>query len=381
VPAELVVKWQSDIGGTITPPTVAGGKVFVARPEQHELLAIDQATGKTAWTFTAGGRIDSPPTVYGDCVLFGCRDGFAYSLRAADGELAWRYQAARDPRRIVASGQIESASPLHGSVLVQDGTLWFTAGRSSYLDGGLDLYRMNPVTGQLVSRTEICSPDRETGQQPKQYGPSSMPGARSDILAADDAHVYLRDLTFGKNGVEVPDRAPHLFALTDYLDDTWPHRSYWVFGTEPSIATGCSGRDRTLLYGRLLVFDDSTAYGYGRETVHWSNEFEDGDYRLFARRKSEQKAHWNQSVPVHLRTMLLAGDVLFAAGAGPAPSRNPGRQVVSDTPLLLAISSADGNLLAKYPLSGPAAFNGLAAAGGDLLLVLEDGQLLCMTRK
>ncbi|HYW78783.1 MAG TPA: PQQ-binding-like beta-propeller repeat protein, partial [Thermoguttaceae bacterium] len=166
LPIALTPKWQTPIGPPITAPTAAGGKLFVACPDQHELRAIDLRSGQTAWTFTTGGRIDSPPTIHEGQVLLGCRDGYVYSLRAADGALAWRFRAARDPRRIVANGRVESASPVHGSVLVQDGAVCFTAGRSSYLDGGIDLYRLNPSTGEQLSRTEIYSPDPETGLQP-----------------------------------------------------------------------------------------------------------------------------------------------------------------------------------------------------------------------
>jgi outer membrane protein assembly factor BamB len=356
--------------------------VFVALRDQHELLALDAVSGEIAWTFHAGGRIDSPPTIQAGQVLFGSRDGYVYALRASDGVLAWRFRAARDPRRIVASGQCESASPVHGSVLVQDGALAFTAGRSSYLDGGLDLYRLNPATGEMLSKTDIYSPDPVTGRQPKQYGPNSMPGARSDILAADDEYLYLRDLTFTKEGTEVTDRKPHLFTLTDFLDDTWTHRSYWIYGTKSSISTGCSGRDRKLLYGRLLVFDDTTVYGYGRETVHWSNEFEDGRYRIFARRRDSDKPLWSQPVPVHVRAMVLAGDVLFAAGGGCAPGKPPVSQpLFHDERLLLAFNAADGSELARHPIPVAPVFDGMAAARGELLLVLEDGTVTCLTEK
>ncbi len=378
VPAALTQKWQTEIGENLTAPTVANGKVFVARPDQHELLAIDSRTGKTAWTFTTGGRIDSPPTIHKGQVLFGCCDGYVYSPRADDGALAWRFRGARDPRRIVANGQVESASPIHGSVLVQDGTLSFTAGRSSYLDGGLDLYRLDPATGEMLSKTEIYSPDPETGRQPKQYGPNTMPGARSEILAADDKYVYLRDLTFTKEGTEVSDRKPHLFTMTDFLDDTWTHRSYWIFGTKSSISTGCSGRDRKLLYGRILVHDNTTVYGYGREVVHWSSEFEDGPYRIFARHCDADKSHWSKPVPVHVRAMVLAGDIIFVAGAGPSPGKAPEKQNASPTPLLLAISASDGTELARHPIPAAPVFNGMAAAEGELYLTLENGQLLCM---
>ena len=48
---------------------------------------------------------------------------------------------------------------------------------------------------------------------------------------------------------------------------------------------------------------------------------------------------------------------------------------------LLAISASDGSELARYPISAPPVFDGMAAAGGQLLLSLENGQLLCMGAK
>jgi hypothetical protein len=381
ISADLSIKWQTEAAGELTAPTAAGGRIFVARPEQHEVLALDSQTGEARWSFTPGGRVDSPPTIAGGQVAFGCRDGYVYCLRATDGELVWRFQAARNPWRIVDCGQLEAASPVHGSVLVKDGTVAFVAGRSSYLDGGLDLYRLDLATGETLSKTVIYSPDPETGRQPEQYGPNGMPGGRSDILAADDQFIYLRDLTFNHEGHEVSDREPHLFTLTDYLDDTWTHRSYWVFGTKSSISTGCSGRDRSLLYGRLLAFDDKTVYGYGRQNVHWSSEFEDGEYRVFARHRDADSVHWSRQVPFHVRALVLADDAIFAAGAGPAPGKPPHRQNVSPTPLVLALSAKDGAELDRCPIPAAPVFNGMAAADGGLLLSLENGQVICLGEK
>ena len=381
VPTALGPKWQSDVGAKITPPTAAGGRVFVARPDRHELIALDAASGKPAWTFTADGRIDSPPTLHNGRVLFGSHDGYVYCLRATDGALAWRLRAARRDEHIVADGQVESCWPVHGAVLVHDDTLALAAGRSSYLDGGIDLLRVNPATGDVLSQTSIYSPDPETGRQPQQYGPNGMPGARSDILAADDRYLYLRDLTFNHEGTEVDDRRAHLFTLTDFLDTTWTHRSYWIFGTKSSISTGCSGQNRNLLYGRLLALDDTTVYGYGRTKVHWSSEFEDGPYRVFARRRDADEPLWSVAVPMRVRALLLAGDELFIAGAGPTPGLAPQKQNVSPDPLLLAISTKDGSELSRRTLPAAPVFDGMAAAGGELLITLESGQVMCLAGK
>ena len=45
---------------------------------------------------------------------------------------------------------MESIWPVHGSVLVLNNTVYFSAGRSSWLDNGIDLYGLDPVTGELL---------------------------------------------------------------------------------------------------------------------------------------------------------------------------------------------------------------------------------------
>jgi len=381
VPAALRRKWQMKAGRKITAPTVAEGKVFAASVDEHGICAIDADSGREMWHFTAGARVDSPPTLYNGRVIFGSRDGYVYSLRASDGELDWRLRIARDRRRISVCGQLESASPVLGSVLVRDGVVYSTAGRSSYLDGGIDLCRLEPETGRVLSRTPIYSPDPETGKQPAQFAPAAMPGARADILTGDESCIYLRDMVFDKRGAVLPEGNAHLFTLTDFLDDSWAHRSYWIFGKNCSIATGCSRRDRNLIFGRLLVFDESMIYGYGRKQVHWSNQLQDGAYRLFAVNRDDGKAKWSKSLKIHIRAMVLADKVIFIAG--PHIDTSEGQIDINESrpAVLIAISASDGAELAQYQLDSTPVFDGMAAAYGRLYISMENGNLLCMSEK
>ncbi|MHC4155035.1 MAG: outer membrane protein assembly factor BamB family protein [Planctomycetota bacterium] len=378
VPAVLRRKWQVRVGDKLTAPVVASSKVLVASVDEHTVAAIDADTGEAAWRFTAGARVDSPPTLHQGRAIFGSRDGYVYNVRASDGKLTWRLRAARDDRRIAAHGQLESASPVLGSVLVRDEIVYATAGRSSYMDGGIDLYRLQPLTGETLSKTSIYSPDPETGRQPKQSAPATMPGARADILTADDSHVYLRDMVFSKHGVNVGEGKPHLFTLTDFLDDSWTHRSFWIFGTKCSISTGCSGRDRNLIYGRLIVFNESNIYGYGRKQVHWSNMLQDGPYRVFGMSRGETAKRWEKAVPIQVRAMVLTGKVLFVAGLLAEEIDGPDGPDESRGAVLMAISASDGTELARCPLDCPPVFDGMAAAYGRLYISMKDGSLLCL---
>jgi outer membrane protein assembly factor BamB len=102
VPSTLAQVWETELGGKLTAPVIAGGRLFVASTETHEVCALDAGSGKELWRFTAGGRVDSPPTVHEGRVLFGCADGWVYCLSANDGRLAWRFRAAPADVRIMA---------------------------------------------------------------------------------------------------------------------------------------------------------------------------------------------------------------------------------------------------------------------------------------
>ena len=110
--------------------------VFVASVDTHTVYAMDAGSGEQLWHYTTGARIDSPPTIYRGRVLFGSADGWVYCLRAADGQLAWRFRAAPSDERMTAFEQVESVWPVPGNVLVQDGVAYCVAGRSMFLDGG-----------------------------------------------------------------------------------------------------------------------------------------------------------------------------------------------------------------------------------------------------
>ena len=149
--------WATAIGGRLTPPVIAAGKVRGDRGT-HTVHALDAATGRTLWAYTSGGQTDTPPTYHNGLVIFGSADGYVTALRAADGVLAWRFRAAPVDQRLMAWEAIESVWPVHGSVLVlpgaggepatAGGVVYCTAGRSIYLDGGIRFLRLRRRTGE-----------------------------------------------------------------------------------------------------------------------------------------------------------------------------------------------------------------------------------------
>ncbi|UCF14274.1 MAG: PQQ-binding-like beta-propeller repeat protein, partial [Phycisphaerales bacterium] len=157
VSSQLKDCWNVRVGDRISAPAIANGTVVVSAIDEHKIIALDAENGQRKWTFTAGGRVDSPPTIYRELALFGSADGWVYCLRLTDGELIWRFRAAPQELNTVALGQVESVWPVHGSVLVLDGIAYAAAGRSSHIDGGIILYGLDPATGKVLYKEHIVS--------------------------------------------------------------------------------------------------------------------------------------------------------------------------------------------------------------------------------
>jgi hypothetical protein len=383
---------------------IAEGKAFVAQIDAHAVHALDANDGKLLWSYTAGGRVDSPPTVYQGLALFGGADGWVYCLRALDGALVWRFRGARDDRRVVAYGQLESAWPVHGNVLVEDGVAYFAAGRSTFLDGGIFLCGLDVKTGRRLFVSRLSDRDPETGEQPKSavrgFG---MLGVLPDVLSSDGTFIYMRHVKFDRQGVEQEQPGLHLFTPTGFLDDSWWHRSYWIYGTQ--FIAGWGGWWRAgnrAPAGRILVFDEASIYGFGRTFYPPGNagQWRMGEYyRLFATSKEPElleqpkpkekrrgqprvvkslvKCRWSERADLEARAMVLADQTLFVAGPLGQTHRSLDAFDGKEGIRLRAISTADGSTLAEHELDSLPVFDGLAAAGGRLFLATKAGRVLC----
>ncbi|MCP4257195.1 MAG: PQQ-binding-like beta-propeller repeat protein [Planctomycetes bacterium] len=201
IPAQLSEQWQVRLRGRLTPPVVSDNRVYAAARDEHTLYVCDFEDGRELWRFTAGGRIDSPPSVYGELVLFGCADGRVYCLRASDGELVWRFTAAPSEKSIVAFGQLESPWRVHGSVLMKDGIAYFTAGRSTYIDGGIRVFGLEPATGKVLYETclDTWARTREDAENKPFIPGYHMEGANSDILVSEGDFIYLGQYKFDRS--------------------------------------------------------------------------------------------------------------------------------------------------------------------------------------
>lgn len=266
VSAKLTSSWQLQLDGSITQPVVSGKMLFIASRDTHTVYAVKTDTGKKFWSFTAGGRVDSSPTLYKGLVLFGCGDGNVYCLRQSDGGLMWKFQAAPHRRLIQSFGQLESAWPLNGSVLILDGLAYVSAGRSTYLDGGLYLYAIEPLTGRVVYQHQEIGPYEDHAID---FGHSYWSeGTRNDVLVSDGESIYIMQLRFDKKLRPDPAKTEsllgdrklgrHIFSTAGFLDDEWYNRAFWMHS---NIWPGFYLANQASNSGQLLVFDETTTYG------------------------------------------------------------------------------------------------------------------------
>jgi hypothetical protein len=390
------------------------------------------------WHFTAGGRIDSPPTIHRGLVLFGSRDGRVYCLRERDGQLVWRFLAAPRDRRIGSFDQIESSWPVHGSVLIVDNVAYFTAGRSTYLDGGILVYGLDPETGEILHRGRLEGPHPDIhGQRDYAF---YLLGANSDVLVSQDGFVYMRQkkMTPQLQEVDIPvlsskgaqDVGLHVFSTSGLLDDSWYNRTFWMYSKR---WPGFQLANQASKTGQLLVVDEQQTYavrafyrrnvhspmffpgkeGYlvfadananepqivgepgSREPVRWLPQSDYWRARGDEVRKLESEAFgldkmmgytraempvWMLWLPVRVRAMVKAGETLYLAGAPDAFDADDPYAVFEARRggQLVAVSAKDGTKRTEMQLDHPPVFDGMIAAHGHLFVSLRDGSVVCL---
>jgi hypothetical protein len=129
-----------------------------------------------------------------------------------------------------------------------------------------------------------------------------MPAALPDVLSSRGDLVYMRSQPMRPDGTRLPLEAmpsaadadkgapppiqkaehAHLFCPTGFLDDSYWHRTYWMYGSR--FVSGWCGyflAGQAAPAGRILVFDDETVYGFGRKPQYyrWTTPIE---HQLFA---------------------------------------------------------------------------------------------------
>jgi outer membrane protein assembly factor BamB len=314
-PGLLAADWKDNpsVKGLVTAPVVAGGRVFAAACDTHTLFALDARNGKTLWTFSAGGRIDSPPTIHEDLCLFGAHDGWVYCVNTKDGELAWRFRAAPRETRILSYGQLESPWPVPGSVLVDNGRAFVAAGRHPAADGGVRVCALNARTGFLVWEKVVTDSGIKAwygGTLPNRAQKIGVDYEPVDMLVKDGPFVSMSRWRFNPGNGDFKLAVDSLEYTA--FESQFVARGVWGYGI----------RQTKMVYPKPPVAFDAS--------------------HVYTGEKSDA-------------ALLLAGDALISATAN--GELKFGEQ--------------------KIVLESPAVHDGLAAAYGLLFVSTQDGKVRC----
>ena len=404
LPGSLDPLWEAEIGGKLSAPVVAGEMLLVASVHEGRVIALDARNGKPVWSVAAGGRVDTPPTVYGGLVLFGAADGWVTCVRLSDGQLVWRFRGAPLDRRTVVDEQLESVWPVHGNVLVHEGTAYFSAGRSPYLDGGIYLYGLNPETGRKLCEARVAIPHDE--DKSKAF---IMAGARPDILVSDGTYIYMQQIKFDAKLVRQEGFGRHLMNHSGLADDTWFYRTFWRLGYGDSYDFPNSYIKHNLRvpFGQLLVFDDrlvcglqmtvspgikpaevtATAKGcllFGDDNTPFTPDKKtqpDSDYPpgKAGIRKELSRHKWTLRIPFQPRAMVLGPEKVLVVGwPDVIDEKDPHAAVEGRRGGELWVVSRDGKKLAEQKLDSPPVFDGMIAASGRVYVSTRDGRVVCI---
>ncbi|MHC4248728.1 MAG: outer membrane protein assembly factor BamB family protein [Planctomycetota bacterium] len=412
VPAKLETAWKVRLGSRLSPVTAVGDDVFISAINEHAVYDLDANSGKIRWSYVAGGRVDTPPTVYGNYAVFGCRDGWTYCLSRSDGKLVWRFHGGPQERLIGAYDQLESAWAVHGAVVVlknravNDGkpVVYGVAGRNSFLDSGIHVFALDLATGATVAGANISGPFGEDGN-PIITESHVIEGVKADVLVYDGSYLYIKNYAMNMDCTRAQSGGrDHLIATgRSMLDSYWHHRSMWVLNTDAPYSVNRQHSGNLLAFkgskifsfrshsgGRNSGFDPAMGYQLGHFRIDpsligvKSSESKKGKTLKEGAKRNMTAEVWKQKVDVICKAMVLTGasteEVLFVAGT--RDLRDP---TLVDAALrnkkggiLQAYSGATGDVLAEYQLTSLPVYDGLAALPGTLFIAQEDGHVTCM---
>ncbi len=230
------------------------------------------------------------------------------------------------------------------------------------------------------------------------------------------------DASCDKDGCkQAANKTRHIFAVNGYLNDTWFHRAFWIYGA--SWKGGCGGFGSTgnsNHSGRIMISDGQDLYAYGRSKYGWGSAF---TYNLYkapmgqpvaaktaapapaARRGrkgkkgnrspkargGKSKRTWSVDIPVLARSIIKSGDKLIVAGPRKLYDENAAILELEDAAVsdkiaaqaeswnkkadLLVISAADGKVIKTINFDFAPVWDGIAVAEQALFVSGTNGVL------
>lgn len=358
LPEQVKQLWSVSAGKSkLTQATLAYGLAFAAEPAAQTVFARDAATGKEGWTFVADGRVEYPPALHQGLCIFSTHAGSVYALEARTGREVWRLRAAPTQKFIAEEGRFASVWPVIGGVMPMNGELFFSCGRSASVDGGIWIFCVEAVTGQVRWRTKG--------------------GTCGDLFLSDGTSLMLTEVFYQlKTGAKHP-AAKNLGGLlhtTNYLSQV--SIADYMACVEPHLS---SNKHIELTNGSIsgenLAFNEQlgvAAWRY-RFGVPASLMKKDKQDKRFIYGSAGKSVSWclDDEIKQQMVGVVLAGDKAYLAGV-------PVSQDPQDKSELWILAAGSGKKLQTVNIDGRPVYDGLSAAQGRLYVSTEDGKLICL---
>ncbi|MCH7557935.1 MAG: PQQ-binding-like beta-propeller repeat protein [Planctomycetes bacterium] len=393
---------------------IAGNNAYFGSCITNKVYSIDAAKGKVRWTFFTQGPVRFAPAVYDGRVYVGSDDGYVYCLDTKDGSLIWKYRAGPSDEKVIGNGRMISLWPVRTGVLVDNGIVYFAAGVFPYEglyicalkaeDGSvvwkndtigdraheLEFGGISPHGYLVASRDVLYVPsgrsmpaafDRKTGKFLFCASPGGKRGGTWALIDNDKLisgvdysgrpHKVAYDVKTGRRQKEAFAWFPgidmvltrevsyvltkdRIYAInrTRYVEAL--RKADKVISERKKLSSQLSSLRRKLRYA-----DEKAGKEINRQVDELTRKT--ASLAVEENRLRDSSYEWRYSRR-GLRSVILAGDVVFAGGEG----------------FVVGINSRTGKQVWKSDVNGAAV--GLAASGGRLIVSSDKGPIYCFGR-
>ncbi len=363
-------------------PVIANGRVYFGSSADDHLYCLSATSGKQIWSFCSDGPIRFAPFVTDEGVYFGSDDGNLYCLNPRNGKVRWSRRIAGEDRRIPGNGRLISAWPVRTGCVVQDGSVFVTAG-------------MFPQQGAWAASLNAASGDLNW-KQPLDVSPQGyllaskemlyVPTGRGNPVALDLATGEVRKQFKGVGGAFAVVSDGALLAgrgndgTLEVSDATSGERMVQIKGTQLAITAQTS-----VFYDEpnLTVIDRKKHFQLNRAIQRLNTEMSSVNRQLKSLKPEDTTSHALRTRAVELAQQLdatkgqLLDCLLLKTEMGPSTSMLASNQkiIVGRSGAIDIYDVSNGSRIFTHEVDGT--ILGLAFSYGRLYAVDDRGRILC----
>jgi outer membrane protein assembly factor BamB len=263
----------------------------------------------------------------------------------------WKFRAAPDDRNIVAFGQVESAWPLMGGVVVEEGVVYCVAGRSTELDGGLYGYALQAENGKVLWQAK--------GPRTKAKRFAIITGGPLNNMGI----VTGNTVSFHKWTIDLV--KPRKFAKSERIPgNSFDH--YWHFRIKRK---SLPMQYLNGVFAQMIAHEPNRIAAYIAD--NWRKNLKETGKIIL---KDNGKG-WESEVkpPIQVEALVLAKNSVIASG--------PADYLKRDKGFLWVFDAKDGKKHTDITLDAPVVSNSIAVAQGKVFFATNDGNVFCFSGK